>query len=187
MMVDYLTVIVIAHVFGVIVGAGGAFASDLMFFNTVRDRKISKTELGFLKLGGRMVWVGLLIIVASGLLIFLTDVDKYVASDKFLAKMTIVTLLVLNGVVFHTSHIPMLGRHSSGKAFSTSKEFANKRTWLLVGGVVSMVSWLAAFILGSLKVVPYTYAQIMGLSFILLLAGFAVALLIRNRFLPHKK
>ncbi len=186
-MLDYFTAIVITHLFGVIIGAGGAFAGDLMFFNTVQDRKISKTEIRFLKLGSKMVWAGLFIIVVSGFLIFLTDVDKYLLSDKFMAKMTIIAMLVLNGVIFHILHIPLLHRHSNNKSFSLSKEFGRRRTGLLLSGVVSMVSWLSAFILGSLKNVPYTYVQIMFVYLFLLLGGSFVALLIRNRLLPHKK
>jgi hypothetical protein len=63
---DTRSLLVIGHVFGVALGAGDAFMSDAMFLKSARDRRFSKTEVGFLKLGNVMVWTGVALLVATG-------------------------------------------------------------------------------------------------------------------------
>ena len=127
--IDYKSFWTIVHVLGVIIGAGGAFASDLMFFNSVKDRKIDQTEMRFFRLGSKMVWVGIAIIVVSGIFLVSTNIPRHLESSKFLAKMTIVAVIIVNGVIFHTTHIPRLHRHI-GRDYSSSKEFVKKAPFL---------------------------------------------------------
>jgi len=57
--IDAKTVYTIFHIFGAIIGAGGAYVSDAMFFASIKDEVISKVELRFMKIGSTFVWVGL--------------------------------------------------------------------------------------------------------------------------------
>ena len=177
------TLFTIIHLFGVAIGAGGAFVSDIMFFSSVRDRVISKAEMRFLKLTSKMVWTGLAILFFSGAGLFLLDMNRYLNSDKFLAKMSIVCIIVLNGAIFHASHIPRLSRHQE-QHYPSSDEFMRKRSFMLVSGAVSVCSWSSALILGALRGPPYSYAQIMSVYGLLLLGAAAGALLLRNHVLP---
>jgi hypothetical protein len=88
--IELKTIYVIGHIFGAILGAGGAFTSDAMFFSTIKDGKISKDELRFMKLGSKLVWTGFIILVISGILLITTDPEKYLNSSKLLVKITIV-------------------------------------------------------------------------------------------------
>ncbi|MEX1064278.1 MAG: hypothetical protein WD898_00850 [Candidatus Paceibacterota bacterium] len=184
--IDYKTFWVIVHLFGVIIGAGGAFASDFMFFSSIKDKMISHTEMRFLRLGSKMVWIGLAIIVVSGVFLFMSDVPRYMASSKFLVKMTIVGVIIVNGIIFHFRHIPRLHRHV-GQDYSLSKEFVKKSPYLLASGVISGVSWLSAFILGALHKVPYSYWQILSFYLVILCLGILVAVLSKNRLLRMSK
>ncbi|MBI1833913.1 MAG: hypothetical protein HYR90_03740 [Candidatus Andersenbacteria bacterium] len=87
--------IIIFHLVGVILGAGGAVLSDAMFFSSIRDRKLTKTELRFMRMGSHFVWAGLAILVTTGTIIFSSNPEFYMASTKFLAKVTIVSLIIL--------------------------------------------------------------------------------------------
>lgn len=121
------TVLIIIHLFGVVVGTGGAFAADYTFFQSIRDGKISKTEESFIKNSSKMVWLGLLVLFLSGLGLFLEDTAKYLASSKFISKMIITLIIVLNGVLFHFVHIPTLQKSlninlKKSKFFSTIKK-----------------------------------------------------------------
>ncbi len=185
-MIDLFITLLIIHLFGVIIGAGGAYASDMMFFHTVRDGKMSRAELGFLKLGSKMVWGGLLVIVLSGLGLFLTKPDVYLASSKFQAKMTIVTVIILNGIIFHRSHLPLMHRHAETH-FPSSDEFMRRRPLLLASGVISMVSWTSAIILGMLKHVPYSYTSIIAVYLGVVAIGILVGFFIKSRLLPHHR
>ena len=182
-MLEFLPII---HVLGVVFGAGGAFASDLMFFSTVRDKKISKTELRFMRLGSTMVWVGLGILALSGLAMFLTAPDVYAASSKFQLKMTVVAVIVINGLVFHRFHIPRMKRHA-GSHLPSSDEFMRNRHWLLISGGISSSSWLTAFLLGSLRSIPLTYSQGLLLYAVLLAIAITGALVMKSRLLPHHR
>jgi len=181
--IDAKTLFTIFHIFGVAIGAGGAYMSDAMFFKTVRDQKISHTEMEFLNLGSIMVWGGILLLVGSGYALFSLNPEVYLASSKFLVKITIVGIIIVNGIIFHSWHIPRMKRHV-GHHLPSSDEFSRHRLWLLFGGAVSATSWSFAIILGVLRSIPYTYAQ--GILFYLLVVSIAmlVVSLIKNYILP---
>lgn len=181
---DYHNILLAFHLLGVVIGMGGALASDAIFFSSIRDEKVSQTELRFLKLGSRMVWTGLLIIVISGTLLFAGEVDYYLTSTKFLAKMTVAAIIILNGAVFHFVHIPRFHRHAEHH-FPSSDEFMRAVPLLLLGGVISTISWLSAFVLGLWREVPYNYSEIMMMYGMILLISAAVAIILKRRFIPH--
>jgi uncharacterized membrane protein len=171
----------IVHLFGVVVGAGGAFASDLIFFSSVKDKIINHDEMRFLRLGSAMVWIGLLIIIISGIFLFLADIDRYLSSPKFLAKMTIVAVIIVNGLFFHFYHIPKLHRHA-GRHLKSSRAFVRHAPWLVISGVVSIVSWISAIILGSLRQPPFNYGEIMAAYLLAIFLGIAIGLIYKSRF-----
>ena len=158
---DPKTIYLILHIFGAILGAGGAFASDAMFFSTIKDGRINHDELRFMKLGGKLVWLGITILIISGILLVSMDPSKYLMSDKFLSKMTIVVLIIINGGIFHLIHIPHIRDHI-GIRFKDSPTFIKRAPLVLASGALSMISWITVVILGMLKDVPYTYIEIMG-------------------------
>ncbi|MEX0649459.1 MAG: hypothetical protein WD200_00480 [Candidatus Andersenbacteria bacterium] len=185
-MIDTHTLFFIGHLFGIAMGAGGAFMSDLMFFSSIRDRIISRTELHFMRIGSMMVWAGIVVLVITGTGLFLADPDVFLASSKFLTKITIVAVIIINGFVFHIWHIPRLHRHAD-MHFPSSDEFMRRRPWLLGSGVVSMVSWMFAIILGALRSIPYSYTTAMMFYIVVVILGVSTAYIIRNRLLPHHK
>lgn len=187
-MFDFLTpkvIYTILHIFGAILGAGSAYVSDSMFFLSVRDSKFILTELKFLKLGSRMVWVGTGLLLLSGLALFFLDPEGYLQSSKFLAKMTIVVVIVANGLVFQLIHMPLMEKHKSEK-LGRSKEFRERAHWIIVSGAISMVSWTTAVVLGVLRDVPFDYWTIMGLYGAIVLGAIGVGLLLKDRIFYGK-
>lgn len=152
----------ILHIFGAALGAGGAYMSDAMFMSSVKDDKLSATEMRFLRIGSAFVWLGLTLLLLSGVGIFFTDPTFYMDSSKFLAKMSIVLIIALNGLVFHISHLPRMHRHI-GAHLPSSDEFTRKKALLVVSGAVSFSSWTSALILGSLRGLPFSYIEIMSI------------------------
>ncbi len=173
------TIYLIVHVFGAILGAGGAFVGDTMFFSSIKDGHINKDELRFLKLGGKMVWFGLFILVVSGIFLVLTDPQHYLSSSKFLAKVTIVCVIILNGLIFHLIHFPHIRGHV-GLKFNESPTFVKRAPYLLISGAISVVSWISTVILGMLRGVPYSYTDIMSLYLFIILIAVAGALFLKN-------
>jgi hypothetical protein len=158
--IDAKTLITIVHVFWAILGAGSAYMSDAMFFTSMKDVKIEKMELRFMRLGSFMVWLGLGILIISWLMLFLMDIEKYMTSSKFLAKMTIVGVIFLNGIFFHRVHLPRLQRHENND-LPSSDEFSRKVHLLIGSGTLSFLSWTIVVILWILDTIPFSYTHIM--------------------------
>ena len=180
------TIFLIAHLFGVAIGLGGAFASDLMFMHATGKRTIADCDVAFLALGGRIVMFGLALLILSGLGLFLLNVDGYMASTKFMAKMTIVGILIVNGIFMHVYHLPLLAR-SINIPLTQAKELQEKRRFLLISGAISFVSWCSALILGAFSAVPYSYLAIMCVYTAVLLFGITVSLMLKNVLLPAER
>jgi ABC-type xylose transport system permease subunit len=186
---DFITpkfLLVVLHVIGVVVGGGAAFVADSIFFSSVKDAVISKTELRFIKLAGKIVWVGLAIMLISGIGIFLTNPDLYLNSSKFLAKMSIVGVLILNGILFHVNHIPRLHRHAN-EHLPSSDDFIRHRPHLLISGAISATSWTFAFILGSIPGIPVPYVAIMTFYLCSIVLACVGSFLIGHFFVPEYK
>lgn len=177
--IETKTALLIIHIFGAILGAGGAFLSDGMFMLSVKDGRVNKTEMRFLALGSVFVSLGLLILVLSGVGLFLLDPSHYLVSDKFLAKMTVVGILIVNGILFHTLHIPLL-RKFMGQKLDESRAFMKRSSRVILSGAVSLVSWTFAVILGMIKIIPYDYGVIMGVYLVVLACGVVAAFLMKK-------
>ena len=161
--IDAKTIYTLFHIFGAIVGAGGAYMSDAMFFASIKDEVISKVELKFMKIGSTFVWIGLAILFVSGLLLFSTNPSVYIASSKFQIKMFVVLVIFRKGLVFHMTHLPRMHRHADHH-YPSSDEFSRKSKFLIASGVVSVTSWTFSIILGTLRTIP--------VDFTLALAGY---------------
>jgi uncharacterized membrane protein len=157
-LIDFKSIFIIIHVFGAVIGAGGAYLSDAIFISSTRDKTINKTEFRFMKLGSIFVWSGLILLIISGILLFLTDPVGYINSSKFLIKMFIVLAIFINGLFFHIIHFPRIYRHVSHH-YPSSDEFMRKKKYLLISGVISITSWTFALILGLLPSIPFTFLQ----------------------------
>jgi hypothetical protein len=94
------TLIVFAHVGG-LVGAGGcAIAADRATLLALK-RHEAERRLQVEALAGthRVVILGLVFIIVSGLLLFAADVETFLYSRVFWIKMTMLLLLLVNGAV----------------------------------------------------------------------------------------
>ncbi len=156
--ISLYSVLLLVHLFGIILGAGGAFVSDGIFFTALKDRIISSDELRILKAASHFIWLGLLLLAISGIGLFLQDIDRLSTSAKFISKMTVVLIIVANGLVFHLVHMPFIHGHL-GKPLATKRKPAKAPLipFVLASGVISMVSWTATIILGSLRSIPISY------------------------------
>ena len=182
---DAKTVFLILHVFGVAVGAGGAFMSDGIFFLATKDRMISKTEFNFLTMAHKLVSAGLFLLILSGIALFLLNPAGYLGSPKFLAKMSIIVILGINALFFHFKHIPLFERNR-GELLSMVPEFKNASLGIFISGAISVVSWSFALILGMIKVIPWNYTTIMGIYAAAIVIALPAALLVRKRFFAQQ-
>lgn len=181
------TLFLIIHLFGVAIGAGGAFISDGIFFTSVKDKRISKDEFGIIKYSSYMTWFGLLLLILSGIGLFALNPAVLSHSTKFLVKMTIIGVLVLNGIVFHLVHLPFIRKHVGEFLIKKNKPNNMDTTpFLLSSGVVSITSWTLAIILGALTKIPFSYLGALSLYVGIISLGILVSLILFFKFIDRK-
>jgi len=181
------SIFIIIHLFGVVLGAGGAFISDGIFFTSLKDKIISKDEFRIIKTASNFIWGGLLLLVISGVGLFAQNVEVLSSSEKFISKMTVVGILILNGIVFHFIHIPFLKRHLDRKLASKTDPSSEKLVpFVLVSGVISVVSWVSTIILGSLRSFSYSYTTFLSIYALVIGFGILTTLILFSAYINQK-
>ena len=171
------TPMTIVHVLGVIIGMGSALASDTLFSFFAKDKKLNKTEISTLSILAKIVSYSLVIIVISGIFIFLSDVEKYMSSIKFMAKMSVLAVLLINGYILNKYIWP----HLITINFFTARNERGMRKLAFACGAISVVSWMSVFVLGMLDSISLGYGMIMSIYFLIILFGISVALEVEKR------
>lgn len=185
-MMEYKILFVIMHLIGVAVGAGGAYMSDLMYMSSVKDKILNDIEIRFLKLGSFMTWLGIVILLISGFLLFMTDPVSYMNSDKFILKMIIVAIIIINGFIFHFIHMPVLN-FSKNTQLSDSVHFKNKGKLIYVSGAISIISWTFSIILGALRSIPISVLGGFLIYLAIVLIGSFVSVFIFNKTVKNEQ
>lgn len=92
------TAVEFAHVGGLVGGGGCAIASDRATFLALRQPPSARgLHLRSLSSVHRIVVIGLAATMASGVLLFASDLDTFLYSKIFWIKMGLVALLLVNG------------------------------------------------------------------------------------------
>lgn len=174
--VQIKTFSIILHVLSVVVGMGGALIADLLFSFYSKNKRLNSTEIKTLHLLSKIVWISLFFITISGLFIFLSNPEKYMASSKFLTKMTIIGFITINGIILDK----IVWSHVILRNFFTSKSESLMRKVAFTCGAVSVTSWILACVLGSISKVPLSYPFMMSIYGIILLGAVSVSLIIER-------
>lgn len=136
------------HLFGFAIGVGGATVTDIFFMKFLKDFRISRTEADFMRTLSRILWLGVVILSVSGLGLFLLDPARLLTSAKFISKMGVVAVLLLNGWFLHFAVTPSLRRIAFHEdPHPQAKQFQKIRQRAFISGGISIVSWYYAFFL----------------------------------------
>lgn len=150
---DLRLLALIIHLIGFAFGLGGATISDVMFFKILRTRKLGSDELNTLITFSHIIWVGLGLLIISGLSIFAMIYAEQgslplLASPRWQAKLTLVGLVFINGLVFKYSILPFLRKNINQEI---SLRTFNPKIWQLAfSGALSIVSWYSILIISAL-------------------------------------
>jgi hypothetical protein len=88
------------HIAGLVAGGGSAITADLATIIAARAKSATlAAHLTLLRRTHPIVIAGLVALFASGLLLFAADVDTFWSSRIFWAKMALVLVLLVNGVL----------------------------------------------------------------------------------------
>lgn len=167
----------VLHVVAVVFGMGGALVSDILFSFFSKDKKLNATEITTLIILRNIVFYSLIVVVLSGITLFLSSVEEYLNSTKFLSKMSILCILILNGYILNKYIWP----HVLNKNFFTLKKERNIRRLAFVCGAISVISWLSVCALGVLDSLNMSYGLIMSTYLFIIFFGSIVALVIEKR------
>ena len=158
-----------AHLFGTLLGFGGAIISDVFFMKFLKDFKISANESDTLKTLSQIIWFGLGIILISGLMLFLSDAERLSQSAKFLVKMVVVAVIIVNGFTLNIIIAPRLTSIPFGALKFEEKKIRNLRRLAFALGAVSATSWTSAFILGLMRTSPASFNTLLATYLVILL------------------
>lgn len=164
--VRVLTLLVGVHLIGLCFGLGGATMLDFWILRWMRWGGLPP-EIGRIFLFvSKVCTVGIGLLWLSGLgflAIYAAEAPEKLQNPKLWAKITVVVVLTLNGLVIHGAILPGILR-DIGRPMLDG--ISGKRTGVfLVSGAVSGVSWYAAFALGLMRELNGTvsYGVLIGL------------------------
>jgi hypothetical protein len=138
------------HLGGLLFAGGLAVATDRATFRALRGTDADKTRL-LADLHDAHAWVigGLSVIFASGLLLALSDVKTFGPSPIYWTKMSLVALLLLNGVLLQRTEQKL-----RAGSLLTQSGGPMQRLWarLRFAATASMVLWTAIVLAGVILV-----------------------------------
>jgi len=125
------------HLAGLLVGGGTALAADRQVLQAARSDPSARSGIVAAVHGAhRVVVPALAVVVATGLLMTLSDTETFFASPLYWSKMGLVGLLLLNG----------LGLVAAERA--AASETPSGWRWLGLTAATSLFLWLAILLAG---------------------------------------
>ncbi|MEN9551763.1 MAG: hypothetical protein RI935_140 [Candidatus Parcubacteria bacterium] len=176
----YKQLFTILHVLCVIIGMGAALVTDILFSFFASNKTLSSFEIKIIRLLSKVVTLALVGIVLTGITIFLSDPLRYMASAKFLTKMSIVLILCINGYLLHRFIFSRL----SEKDFLIKRKTSSVRKMSFVLGAVSLISWVSAMSLGVLDKINLSYTTAFSLYLVVLVFGAMISQVIAKKLYP---
>lgn len=168
MLFKWKTVLVIAHAAIAGIGVGTTTITDILFFKFLKDYRISTFEVDIMKTLSKVLWFSVSLLVITGALLAYLSYPQIFDNSKFVAKIFIVGLIIINGIVLNIFISPRLSRISFGEPHHhLTGELHRTRRLAFASGALSIVSWYTVFVLGSVRSLPYTTVQIMVFYFTL--------------------
>lgn len=172
--VRLLTLLVAVHLVGVCFGLGGATMLDFWILRWMRWGGLPSEIARVFMFVSKVCSVGIALLWLSGLgflAVYAAESPEKLQNPKLWAKITVVVVLTLNGLLIHSAVLPGILRDVSRPMLDG---ISGRRTGVfLVSGAVSGVSWYTAFALGLLREFNGTVGY--GLLIGLWLAGVAAA------------
>jgi hypothetical protein len=94
------TLIAFAHVGGLVAAGGASMMADREILSAHRRRgQDGSVILRTIHKTHRIILLGLVVVIASGVLLFAADLDAYLVSRLFWIKMALVVALMINGTI----------------------------------------------------------------------------------------
>jgi hypothetical protein len=130
-------IVEIVHIFGIVLLVGSAFMFDLRLLGLSGHLRVTDMARHLLP----RARLGLAIVVPSGLLMFVAHATDWGTSPVFRVKLALITLALLNTLVFHGRTVRSIARWDQHRAVPLSGR---------VAAVASLALWTATIAAGRL-------------------------------------
>ncbi len=168
--------ILIGHFLGVAIGLGGATITDILFFKFLKDFRISEKEANVIHILSQIIWFALAILVLTGIGFYLPEAEELNQSAKFLLKMVVVVVIIINGAFLNLLVAPKLVKISFDKEYGRGgRKLHRIRKIAFALGAISIVSWYSAFILGMLGKISFDFPFLLLIYLFLLIGAIIVS------------
>ena len=148
---------IIAHVLGLVMSFGAVMFLDLFLLRYLLFRPVPAHAYEVAHFGSCLVIAGLAAMWVTGLtfLLIYWAVDPVkLDNPKIMAKVVVVALLSINGLLIHNKILPLL-KVKVGRKILEGESAANARV-ILATGAISFTSWMFAVVLGLSKELNFT-------------------------------
>lgn len=168
--ISHRPIYVFLHALFAAIGLGAVIVTDTLFFKFLKDFKINKKEDETLRTISGVVWVIIVLLFVTGAFLFLSSPEGYLIKSKFLAKLVVFVVIVINGAVLNWIITPHLRKIVFGPVvIEPSAKLRFIRRIAFASGGVSLLSWLVVFLLGSLRSIPFSLGEALGIYAALLI------------------
>jgi hypothetical protein len=128
------------HILGIAVLVGSTSILDLRLMGlTYKEQPVSKLAWRFLP----WAWMGFLIQVITGGLLFASEATKMITNLGFQVKMVLIVVAGLNALVFHLIAYQSVGKWENDRVAPLSARAAGLISILLWFGIVGFGRWIA--------------------------------------------
>jgi predicted ATPase len=133
------TGVMYVHFAGLLLGGGAAVAADRETLKAAREPEpVRADHLAFLATVHGIAITGLAMLAASGVAMFLADLDTFWGAKAFWIKMSLIALLLANGLVMRQAE--QLARTLPARAWRQLKTTS----------ILSLVLWFAILLAGTM-------------------------------------
>jgi hypothetical protein len=182
---DIKTLLTFGHIVGVALGVGAATVTDIFFMRMLKSGKITQADYDNFAVLSRIIWSGIILLIVSGIgflwrMHATTGTIGILQSDRFVAKLTLVGIVTLNGLVFRFVVFPKLKE-------AVRKQNLNHHIRLLaITGTISVSGWYSIIALSTLRGINLHYLGWMGLYLGIIAIGTLIAKNIIAKLLNSK-
>ena len=149
--ISWYFVFVVAHVFGLVIGLGACTVTYVIGAYGMLKPSILPKATGVFKIISLIVWAGLFILIASGILLVIYSGDIYgdaIKSNLFYLKMALIVVEIINGLFLNLVVTPAMEDAVVLENFEKTPQFRRAQIIGVIGGGISATCWYGAFILG---------------------------------------
>lgn len=170
------------HLIGLAFGLGAATVADISFARALKmGDRISPETVAWMRLFSKLVWLGMAIMLVSGVGLFALQPSTYLASAGFLAKMIFVSILIINGLFLNFYTTARLTTFNFSELYQRRDAAWRARKLSFVFGAISTVTWYSTLFVAQFKsYVHFTVPEYLLLYFFALLSAVIGSLILEQ-------